>query len=230
MRLLAITMALLASAVAAAPVGQGENDDWAWLARYRAANAALAGKADRQRVVFMGDSITEGWASQPFMRGNRHFVGRGISGQTAAQMLVRFRADVIALRPAVVHIMGGTNDIAENNGPETEDEMFGYVVSMAELARANRIKVVIGSVPPAAEFPWHQGLGPAPKIRSLNARLKAFAASHGLTYADYWSAMATPGGAMKPQYSGDGVHPNAAGYVAMRPIAEAAIAKAMGRR
>lgn len=230
MRIPAIAIALLASTALAAPVGQGENGDWAWLARYRAANQQLAGKADPRRVVFMGDSITEGWADQPFIRGNRHFVCRGISGQTAPQMLVRFRSDVIALKPAAVHIMAGTNDIAENNGPETEDEMFGAIVSMAELARANGIKVVVGSVPPAADFSWHHGLNPAPKIIALNARLRAYAASHGFAYADYWRAMATADGAMKPEYSPDGVHPNAGGYAAMRPIAEAAIAQALGRR
>jgi lysophospholipase L1-like esterase len=227
MRILAITMALLASAAAAVPVGQGEGGDWAWLAHYRAANQALAGKPDPRRVVFMGDSITEGWAKESFIGANHHFVGRGISGQTAAQMLVRFRADVIALKPAVVHIMGGTNDVAENQGPETQDETFGYIVSMVELARANHIRVVLASVPPAADFPWRKGLAPAPKIRALNARLRAYAAHHGLAYADYWSAMATRDWAMKPQYSGDGVHPNTAGYAAMRPIAEAAIAKAL---
>jgi lysophospholipase L1-like esterase len=226
----ALMAVALASPALAVPVGQGENGDWAYLARYRGANQALSGKPDPRRVVFMGDSITEGWAKESFIDGNRHFVGRGISGQTTTQMLVRFRSDVIALKPAVVHIMAGTNDIAENNGPESEDEMFGAIVSMIELARANRIKVVLASVPPAKDFPWHQGLNPAPKIRSLNAWLKDYAASHGLVYADYWSALATSEGGMKPQYAEDGVHPTPAGYAAMRPIAEAAIAKALRRR
>jgi lysophospholipase L1-like esterase len=145
-------------------------------------------------------------------------------------MLVRFQSDVVALRPALVHIMAGTNDVARNTGPETADEMFGYIVSMAQLAHANGIKVIIASVPPAADFPWRHGLDPAPTIKALNARLKAYATGHGFVYADYWSALATPGGGMKPQYSGDGVHPNAEGYEAMRPVAQAAIAKAMRER
>jgi lysophospholipase L1-like esterase len=200
------------------------------LGRYRDADRVLAARPDPQRVVFMGDSITEGWTAQPFIRGNPHFVGRGISGQTTPQMLARFRSDVIALRPAVVHIMGGTNDFAENTGPETQQQMFGYLVSMAELARAHGIKVVLASVPPAADFPWHGGLRPAPRIQALNARLKTYAQSHGLIYADYWNVLATADGSMKTQYSGDGVHPNPSGYDAMRPIAEAAIARALRSR
>lgn len=226
MRRIILALSLVSSAFASQPA---QAQDWANLARYRDADRALATK-DRARVVFMGDSITEGWAGQPFIRDNRHFVGRGISGQTAPQMLVRFRSDVVALKPAVVHIMAGTNDIAGNTGPETEDETFGYVVSMAELARSNRIAVVIASVPPAADFPWRRGLSPAPRIVALNARLKAYAASHGAIYADYWSVLATAGGGMNPRYSEDGVHPNAAGYEAMRPVAQTAIARAMRGR
>src|ERR1700741_1798443 len=105
--------------------------------------------------------------------------------------------------------MAGTNDIARNTGSETESEMFGYIVSMAQLANANRIKVIIASVPPARDIPWRQGLDPAPKIRALNARLKAYAAGHGFIYADYWSVLVSGGGSMNPRYSGDGVHPNA---------------------
>jgi len=215
-----------ATASSAVPVGQGENGDWANVARYHDANRALIASPDPRRLVFIGDSITEGWTSQPFIKGNRHFIGRGISGQTTPQMLVRFRGDVIALRPAVVHIMGGTNDIAENTGPETIEDMFGYIVSMTELARANGIGVVLASVPPASDFPWRQGLRPAPKISALNARLRAYAATHGIAYADYWRVLATPEGGMKPQFSEDRVHLNAAGYDAIRPVAEAAIAKA----
>ena len=216
--------------VGAAAAGQRtEAQDWANLGRYRDANRALV-QHDPQRVVVLGDSITEGWAGQPFIRDNPHFVGRGISGQTAPQMLVRFRSDVVGLKPAVVHIMAGTNDIAQNTGPESEDEMFGYVASIAELARANRIKVVIGSVPPAADFPWRPGLNPAPAIKALNARLKAYAGSHGIIYADYWSVLASANGGLDPRYSEDGVHPNAAGYAAMQPVARAAIARALTSR
>jgi len=157
-------------------------------------------------------------------------VDRGISGQTAPQMLARFRSDVVALKPAVVHIMAGTNDIAGNTGSETEDEIFGYVVEMAQLAQVNHIKVILASISQASDFPWKRGLDPAPKIRSLNKRLRAYAASHRLVYADYWSALAASNGGMKAQYSDDGVHPNDRGYEAMRPIAQAAIARAMHER
>ena len=219
--------ALLVALGSASPAAQP--DDWASLARYREANRALAAK-DARRVIFMGDSITEGWGSQPFIRGNPHFVDRGISGQTAPQMLVRFRSDVVALRPAVVHVMAGTNDIAGNTGRESEDEIFGHIVSMVELARANHIKVILASVPPAADFWWRRGLDPAPKIKSLNTRLKAYATRHGIVYADYWRVMSSGDGAMKPAYSDDGVHPNVRGYEVMRPITQAAIARAMRGR
>jgi lysophospholipase L1-like esterase len=218
-----------APAPAKPPVGQGENGDWAYIARYRDADQPLLATVDPRRVVFMGDSITQGWAPQPFVKDNASYVGRGISGQTTPQMLVRFRSDVIALKPAVVHIMGGTNDVAQNTGPETAEEVEGYVAGMVEIAQANHIKVIIASIPPAADFPWRPGLAPGPKIQALNVWLKAYAAQKHLVYADYWPAIATPEGAMKPEYSKDGVHPNAEGYAAMAPIAEAAIAKAMGR-
>lgn len=225
-----IALAILCWAAAAGTASQSaQAQDWASLARYRDANQALA-KTDPRRVVFLGDSITEGWAGQPFIRDNPHFVGRGISSQTAPQMLVRFQSDVVALKPAAVHIMAGTNDIARNTGPETESEMLGYIVSIAQLAHANRIKVIIASVPPAADFPWRRGLDPAPTIRALNARLKTYAASHGFIYADYWRVLASTDGGMKPRYSDDGVHPNAEGYEAMRPVAQAAIAHAMRER
>jgi len=223
------TIVLIFAATAASvavPVGQGENGDWANVGHYRSANRALIARADPRRLVFIGDSITEGWAGQPFIKGNRHFIGRGISGQTTPQMLVRFRSDVIALKPSVVHIMGGTNDIAQNTGLETIDEILGYIASMTELARAGGIRVVLASVPPASDFPWHHGLQPAPKISALNARLQAYAARRGIAYADYWRVLATPEGGMKRQYSEDGVHLNAAGYDAIRPVAEAAIARA----
>ncbi len=182
---LAVTFLLIVSGPASAQTG-----DWANLARYRQANQSLK-PINSRRVVFIGDSITEGWESQPFIHSNSHFVDRGISGQTAPQMLVRFRSDAVALKPQIVHIMAGTNDIAGNTGPETEDEIFGYIVSMVQLAQANHIKVILASIPPAADFPWRRGLDPAPKIKSLNARLKAYAIGHRLVYADYWEALAS---------------------------------------
>jgi lysophospholipase L1-like esterase len=211
------------------PVGQGVNGDWAYIGRYRDANRPLIANSAPKRVVFMGDSITEGWALQPFITDTPDYIGRGISGQTAPQMLVRFRSDVIALKPALVHIMAGTNDIARNTGPETPGEIEGYIRSMVELALANKIRVVLASVPPAKDFFWHRGLEPAAQIRAMNDWLRQYAASRGLAYIDYWSIMATTDGAMKPEYSTDGVHPNAAGYDAMRPLAEAAIEHALRR-
>jgi len=221
------TLLLLAASPTWADSAQPQ--DWASLGRYRDANRGLF-QADPRRVVFMGDSITEFWGKEPFVRDNRHFVDRGISGQTAPQMLVRFQSDVVALKPAVVHIMAGTNDIAQNTGPETEAEIMGYIVSMAQLARANHIKVIIGSVLPASDFPWRHGLRPASAIEALNARLKAYASRQGLVYADYWNALASQDGGLKRQYSEDGVHPNSAGYEAMRPIAQIAISRALNAR
>jgi lysophospholipase L1-like esterase len=214
---------------ASPPVGQGSNGDWAYIARYRDANQPLLAESAPRRVVFMGDSITQGWALQPFIKDNANYVGRGISGQTAPQMLVRFRSDVIALKPAIVHIMAGTNDVAQNTGPETPGEIEGYIKSMVELALANKIKVVLASIPPALDFPWRRGLEPAPQIRGLNAWLREYAASRGIEFVDYGAVLATSDGAMKAEYSADGVHPNAAGYEAMRPLAAAAIERALRR-
>lgn len=229
MRILGNLVAL-AMVATGPPAGVGPPEsDWANLVRYREANLPLANSPDAGRVVFMGDSITEVWAAEPFFRDNVHFVGRGIGGQTALQMLARFRTDVIQLRPAVVHIMAGTNDIAQNLGPETQEEALGYIASMTELAHSNGIKVVIGSVPPTADFPWRRGMAPAAKIRQFNVKLAAYAASHGATYADYWGLLAASDGAMKPQYSRDGLHPNVTGYQAMRPVAAAALANEMPR-
>jgi lysophospholipase L1-like esterase len=156
-------------------VGQGENGDWAFIARYRNANAELIGARIRPNVVFIGDSITEFWANQLDFARDSGRVGRGISGQSSPQVLLRFRADVINLKPRVVHIMTGTNDIAENTGRETDEEIEGYISNMVELAQLHGIKVVLASIPPAADFCWHTGLNPAPRIRALNNWLKTCA-------------------------------------------------------
>ena len=210
-----------------APPGHGENGDWAFLARFRSANAAL--QPDASRVVFLGDSITESWAHETFISGNAHYVGRGIGGQTALQMLVRFRADVIALKPHLVHIMAGTNDLAGNNGPESDDEIEGAIESMVELALTNHIRVVLASIPPAADFEWHPGLKPVPRIRRINQWIESYARRVGVSYVDYWRALAADDGAMKVNLSKDGVHPNAQGYRDMQPLAQAAIESAMGK-
>lgn len=202
--------------------------DWAWLGRYQQANAALRVAGNAPRVVFLGDSITQGWYDQVpnFFAGNR--VGRGISGQTTPQMLLRFRQDVIDLKPAVVQIMAGTNDIAGNTGPMTPDQSKANIRSMAELARAHGIRVILASIPPADHFPWRPGLETAPRIAAMNAWLKAYAAETGAVYADYWTAL-HDGVAMRTALTYDGVHPNAAGYAFMGPVAEAAIRQALAK-
>ncbi len=175
----------------------------------------------------MGDSITQGWAKEPFIAGNPHYVGRGIGGQTALQMVVRFRADVIDLKPRLVHIMAGTNDVAGNNGPESDTDIEGAIESMVQLALANHIKVVLASIPPAANFGWHPGLNPTPRIRRLNAWIKSYSSRVGVGYVDYWPALAAEDGSMKADLSMDGVHPNPQGFKAMQPLTEAAIQSAL---
>jgi acyl-CoA thioesterase I len=210
------------------PPGQGVDGDWAFVARYRHANASL--EPDASRVVFMGDSITELWGQQPFIAGNPHYAGRGIGGQTTLQMLVRFRSDVISLKPKLVHIMAGTNDVAGNNGPETDTDIEGAIQSMVELALASHIKVVLASIPPAVDFGWHPGLDPAPRIRAINEWLKSYAKHAGVTYVDYWPVLATENGALKSDLTPDGVHPNAEGFKVMQPLAETAIRAALGEK
>lgn len=207
------------------------HEDWAWLARYRDENAALGPpRPGERRVVFMGNSITEGWARYfPEMFPGKSYVGRGISGQTTPQMLVRFRQDVVALQPAAVVILAGTNDIAGNTGPATLESIEDNIASMAELASANGIRVVLASVLPAYDYPWKPGLEPAPKIVALNDWIRRYAASHGAVYLDYHSAMRDERGGLRPELSGDGVHPNEAGYRLMAPLAERAIAEALRR-
>jgi lysophospholipase L1-like esterase len=200
--------------------------DWNQLGRYHADNEALKKQPfDPKRVVFMGDSITDGWKLADSFPG-KPYVNRGISGQTTEQMVVRFRQDVINLHPRTVVILAGTNDIAGNTGPETQAMIEDNFRSMADLARANNIRVVLASVLPAAAYPWKPSAGnPAEKIRALNDWLKSYAASQDITYLDYYSAMTGPDGGMKPGISIDGVHPNAAGYAIMEPLAEKALAQ-----
>lgn len=206
--------------------------DWADLGRYRQANVDLGvPSSGERRVVFMGNSITDTWArSFSTMFPGKPYVGRGISGQTTPQMLVRFRQDVVSLKPAVVVILAGTNDIAGNTGPSTLEMIEDNIASMAEIARANGIRVVLASVLPVFDYPWKRGLEPAPKIVALNARIRAYAASHGAVYLDYHSAMADEHMGLRAELTADGVHPNEAGYRVMTPLTETAIAAALGRR
>ena len=211
-------------------------NDWPFLAKYRDADKVLPPPAPGEtRVVFMGDSITEGWgqnesATSPdraaFFSG-KPYINRGISGQTTPQMLVRFRQDVIDLQPKVVVLLAGTNDIAENTGKTTPQDIENNIASMDDLARANGIRLVLCSVLPASDFPWHRGLEPAAKIRALNAWIKDYAAKNDIVYVDYYSIMATSDGGLKAELSLDGVHPNKAGYEIMAPLAEAGIEEAL---
>lgn len=219
------------SSAHAADIARAEEDrlhnDWASLCRYRAENATLH-RPVPQRVVFMGDSITEFWklAHPEFFTDN--FVDRGISGQTTAQMLVRFRQDVIALKPAVVHILAGTNDIAGNGGPTTLEAIRNNIASMVDLALINDIRVVLASVPPAGAFPWRPSvLEPAEHIVELNEWLRRFARERNLIYVDYHEPLADERDAMKQTFSNDGVHPNRDGYSAMEPLARRAIDQAL---
>jgi acyl-CoA thioesterase-1 len=204
--------------------------DWPNFARFREANAALAPPAPAEnRVVFMGDSITEGWGREGGFFPGKPYVNRGISGQTTPQMLVRFRADVVALKPKVVVILAGTNDIAGNTGPATPAMIEDNLASMAEIASANRIRVVLASILPAFDYPWRPGLQPVPKILAVNAWLKEYASAKGHVYLDYFSAMADQKQGLRLEYGRDGVHPNKAGYDVMAPLAEKAIADALHR-
>ncbi len=201
--------------------------DWPWLARYREDNDKLLAAGTKVDAVFMGDSITEGWVGKDpdfFARGN---VGRGISAQTTPQMLVRMHADVVALKPRAVHIMAGTNDIAFNTGPMLPQDSKNNVMAMAEIARANDIRVVLASVPPAARYPWRPGLETANAIVELNEWIRGYAKQTGAVYADYHGAMSNGKGGMKPGLSTDEVHPTAEGYAVMRPVAEAALKAAL---
>lgn len=205
-------------------------NDWANLCYFRTANAELAAApAQPDRVVFMGDSITQSWLlGDPALFATTN-VNRGISGQTTPQMLLRFRADVIGLKPAAVHIMAGINDIAGNTGPTTVEDIENNIASMVELAKAHDVQVILATVLPAATFNWAPQLKPAPAVAQLNAWIRAYAAEHSLILADYHPAMAMPDGAMKPELTFDGVHPNKAGYAVLKPITQAAIAKALKR-
>lgn len=206
--------------------------DWSGQQRFAAANAALAAPVEGQpRVVLMGDSITEEWLRlRPDFFSANGYVGRGISGQVSAQMLVRFRQDVIDLHPAAVVINAGTNDVAENQGPYDEAFTFGNIVSMVELARANGIAVVMTTVLPAARFSWRPAItDAADKIAALNVRLRAYAAQQGIPFVDYYAPMVVPDAtrALNPAYSKDGVHPLPAGYEVMEPLVKEAISEAL---
>ena len=203
--------------------------DWANLNRYGTENTKLGlPSLSENRIVFMGNSITEGWGKlSPNFFSGKPYINRGISGQTTPQMLLRFRADVINLKPAVVVILAGTNDIAGNTGPSTLEMIMDNIISMSELAKANGIKVVLCSVIPAFDYPWKPGLNPDKKIGELNEIIKNYADSHGIIYLDYYLSMVDEKKGLKDEYTYDGVHPNKAGYKVMEPLVEQAILKAL---
>lgn len=203
--------------------------DFSQSCRYRDANQQLKRSGTSVRVVFIGDSITDNWQNLGANFWTNGLVDRGISGQTTPQMLVRFRQDVIELKPQAVHIMAATNDIAGNTGATTMDTVKGNIQSMAELARGHGIKVMLASVPPAAAFPWAKDKRPALQIAELNSWLKQYAMANGYTYVDYHPVLATADGSMKPGLASDGVHPTEKGYAAMAPVAAAAVKETLGR-
>ena len=203
--------------------------DWANLKKYNMANKNLLPQtAGENRIVFMGNSITEFWAyiDSSFFA-NKSFINRGISGQTTPQMLLRFRQDVINLKPAVVVILAGINDIAENSGPIALEDVFGNIVSMAQLAKENNIKVILSSVLPAFDFPWHPGLQPAEKVVRLNNMIKLYCQENNIVYVDYYSNMVDERKGLDRKYTDDGVHPTLAGYKIMEPLIENAIKKVL---
>jgi lysophospholipase L1-like esterase len=207
--------------------------DWPNLQRYREDNAKLAApQAGEERVVFMGDSITDAWGRQygQFFPG-KPYVNRGISGQTTPQMLIRFRPDVIALKPKAVVILAGTNDLSGNTGPMTLDETEGNLMSMAELAKANGIQVVLSAVMPVCDYIRPQtARRPPEKIVALNKWIKDYAASNGFVYLDYYTPMIDDAAMLKKELTYDGLHPNEAGYAIMMPAAQKAIDVALGAR
>jgi lysophospholipase L1-like esterase len=200
-------------------------NDFANLCLFRADDERLAKKGG-VRVVFLGDSITELWGAADPGFFSDQVVNRGISGQTSNQLLLRFEQDVVALKPRTVHILIGTNDIAGNNGPERPEDLKNNLRAMVAVAKAHRIRVVLGAIPPAGVIPWRSFIHPATQIRELNAWIAAFAKAQGEGFVDYGLVLATPEGGMKPALSRDGVHPLKAGYALMRPIAEAGLGEA----
>ncbi|MFK8164492.1 MAG: SGNH/GDSL hydrolase family protein [Lewinella sp.] len=202
------------------------------LQRFKEANGELTSpKPNEDRVVFMGNSITEGWGNlRPEFFAGKPYVNRGISGETTPQMLTRFKQDVVRLEPAVVVILAGINDIAGNTGPTTIEAIVENIVSMIEMANKNDIKVVLCAVLPANKFPWQPSLKPAEKVVELNILLKDYATTNELEYVDFYAPMVDDDAGLQLALGEDGVHPNVDGYLIMEPLLEAALARALARQ
>lgn len=204
--------------------------DWPNMARFDAQNKEVDSDNTDNRVVFMGNSITEGWASyMPEMFDNQTYINRGIGGQTTPQMLLRFRQDVIAHQPKVVVILAGTNDIAGNTPLKDLETVAGHLFSMAELARQHDIKVILCSVVPAAEYPWRKGKRPDVKIPQLNKMIQDYCNENKIHYLDYFSALTDGNGGLIESYGYDGVHPDEDGYKVMTKLAEKALDQLLDR-
>ncbi|HEY8166486.1 MAG TPA: SGNH/GDSL hydrolase family protein [Gemmatimonadaceae bacterium] len=234
-RVFSFLMLLSAAAAMRLPAQSPEEErlhnDWPYLKKFAEANTKLGAPArGEDRVVFMGNSITEGWKPPlETMFPGKPYINRGIGGQTTPQMLVRFRQDVIALKPKVVVILAGTNDIAGNTGPSTVEMIENNLASMAELAKAHGIRVVLASVLPVYSYTWRPSVQPIPAIAALNDWMKDYARRNGMVYLDYFSAMVDERRGLRNDLTYDGVHPNEAGYRVMAPLTVSAIRKALGR-
>lgn len=213
-------------------ISESEAQDWANLQRYKLENdTVLSIPATKNRVVFMGNSITQGWKeTHPEFFSKNPYIDRGISGQTTPQMLVRFRQDVINLNPKVVVILAGTNDVAGNTGPSTLEMIIDNIASMAEIAKSNKIQPILCSVLPAYDYPWRHGMEPNIKIPKLNEMIRTYAKKMNFIYVDYFAAMSEPDNSMKTEYTGDGVHCTSKGYEIMESMIVPAIQKALKKK
>ncbi|MBI6120860.1 SGNH/GDSL hydrolase family protein [Salegentibacter maritimus] len=202
--------------------------DWANLKKYATQNRKLMKTQSYPKVVFMGNSITEGWVNaQPDFFSENNYLGRGIGGQTTPQMLIRFMPDVVKLKPKAVVILAGTNDIAGNTGFSSVEMITNNIEAMAQLGKANNIKVILTSILPVYDYPWRPGLQPVKKIAEINSWMKKYAAENQHTYLDLFSVLKDEKEGLPKKYSKDGVHPNLAGYKLMAPLTKKAILEAM---
>jgi len=220
------SLIILLSAMASKTISA---QDWAQLKHYQKKNLNLSlPKPGEKRIVFYGNSITEQWEEvSPVFFPENGYINRGISGQTTPQMLIRFRQDVIDLKPELVVILAGTNDLAGNTGPSTLKMITDNIFSMAELAAVHHIKVILSSVLPVYDYPWKKGTYPAEKIEELNKTIQAYCKKHKLTYLDYYHPMVDDKKGLQKDLTRDGVHPNKKGYQVMEPLVKKAIAKAL---